>query len=89
MNENQLKSKIFVYKSIDNIMILSLIACAIYGIAYAEDKTIIIGICLAILALVGTIGRAIHNHIAKLRVQLDLIRRNNKTEQQRKLMSAR
>ena len=89
MNENQLKSKIFLYKSIDNVMMWSLIACAIYGFTYAENKGVIIGVCFALLALIGTIGRTLHNHIALLRVQLAAIKRTNETEERRRLMSAR
>ena len=89
MNENQLKNKIFILKSIDNALMLSLVVSAIYGFTYAENKEFMIILCLALLAALGTIGRGIHNYIAKLRVQLDMVRRTNKTEQLRKLMSTR
>lgn len=89
MNENQLKAKIFILKAIDTVLILALIGTAIYSFTYAENVEFMIGVCLAILAVVNTIGRAIHRKVAQMGVQLEMLRRKNKTEAQRRLMGAR
>lgn len=89
MNENQIKTKILVLKSIDIILIFSLIAAVIYSVFYAEDKVFMMFACLAGLFLVGTVGRMITNKIAILHVQLEMLIRDKRKEQQRTLMSTR
>ena len=89
MNENQIKFKIYFLKSIDTIFVLTLTGLAIYSALYAENKEYMIVVCLVGLFLVSVLGRAIAKKVALLRVQLDILMRERKTEEQRTIMSTR
>lgn len=89
MNENQLKTKIFVLKAIDTILITGLLVTVAYTVFYAEEKEFMIFVCLVTLALVSLIGRSTKNMASILGVQLQILLRDKKREQQRTLMGTR
>jgi hypothetical protein len=89
MNENQIKTKIIILKSIDTILILSLIAAAIYTSFYAEEKAFLIIACLVALVFISALGRFISNKVAVMHVQLEMLIRDKKKEKQRTLLSTR
>ena len=89
MNENQIKIKIFILKSIDTVLVIALVIAAIYTALYAEDKEFMIISCLVGLFLVNTLGRVTNKKVAIMRVQLDILIRDKKKEEQRTLMGTR
>ncbi len=89
MNINQLKTKIFILKAIDFVLIISLIVAGIYTAFYAQNREFMIIMCLVGLFLVNTLGRFTNNKIALMHVQLDILLRDKKKEEQRTLMGTR
>jgi hypothetical protein len=89
MNENQLKTGIFILKAIDTILMTVLLAAVAYTIFYVEEKQFMIFVCLVVLALVGVLGRFSKNKIAVLAVQLQILQRDKKKEEQRTIMGTR
>jgi hypothetical protein len=89
MNVNQIKTKIFILKSIDTILVLSLIALAYYSALYSSNKEMMLIYCLIGLFLVNTLGRYTSKKIALMKIQIDMMERENKKEQQRALIKAR
>ena len=89
MNENQIKTKIFCLKALDTVLVIALMVAAIYTALYAENKEFMIASCLVGLFLVNTLGRFTNNKVALLGVQLDILIRKKKKEEQRTLMGTR
>lgn len=89
MNENQLKTKIFLLRALDTTLMLIVIGLAIYAIFYAENKEVMIIACLVGLFLVNALGRVTNKWISLMGVQLERLKRDRKTEEQRTLMSTR
>lgn len=89
MNENQLKTKIILLRGFDTSMVIALTAVAIYSALYSEEKEFMIIACMVGLLLVSILGRAIANKVAVLRVQLEMVQREKRTEEQRTLMGTR
>lgn len=89
MNVNQIKTRIIILKSIDTILILSLIAMACYSAFYSSNKEVMLLYCLMGLFLVNTIGRFTSRRIALMEIQISMTERENKKEQQRTLMKTR
>ena len=76
-------------KSLDTILVLSLIATAFYSFFYAENKEMMLIYCLVGLYLVNTIGRYTSKKIALINIQIDITEREKKREEQRTLMRTR
>jgi len=89
MNENQLKTRIFILKSIDVILVIALTIAGIYSVFYAPNKEFMIILCLVGLFLVNTMGKITNNKVAIMGVQLDILIRDKKKEEQRTLMGTR
>jgi hypothetical protein len=87
--ENQIKTKIFIHKSIDAIFIIALAITAIYTALYSENKEFMIASCLAGLFLVNTLGKITNKRIAIMSVQLEALKREHKNEEQRTIMRTR
>jgi len=87
--DNQIKTKIFIYKSIDAIFIIALAITAIYTALYSENKEFMIASCLAGLFLVNTLGKITNKRIAIMGVQLEALKREHKKEEQRTIMRTR
>ena len=89
MNINQLKTRIFFLKSIDTILVLSLITAAFYSVFYAENKEMMLIYCLVGLYLVNTLGRFTNKKVALMRIEIEMMEREKKKEEQRTLMKTR
>ena len=89
MDENKLKTKIFILQAIDTLFVIALTIAAIYSLIYAENKELMIIMCFVGLFLVNTLGRATTKKVAIMRVQIDILKRKMKTEEQRTLMGTR
>jgi phenylacetate-coenzyme A ligase PaaK-like adenylate-forming protein len=89
MNVNQIKTKIFILKSVDTILIVGLIAMACYSAFYSSNKEMMLIYCLIGLFLVNTLGRYTSKKIALMRIQIDMTEREKKKEEQRTLMRTR
>ncbi len=89
MNENQIKTKIFILKSIDTALVFALTIAAIYTALYAENKEFMIISCFVGLFLVNMLGKITIKKIAIMHVQLDILIRDRKREEQRTLMGTR
>ena len=89
MNVNQLKTRIVILKTIDTVLVLAVIVAGIYVAFYAENKEPMILSCLVGLYLVNTLGRYTNNKVALMHVQIEMLTREKKTEEQRTLMRTR
>jgi len=87
--ENQIKTKIFIYKSIDVIFITALAITAIYTALYSENREFMIASCLVGLFLVNLLGKMTNKRIAIMGVQLEALKREHKKEEQRTIMGTR
>ena len=89
MNKNQIKTKIFILRTIDTVLVISLMVAGIYSVFYAENmETMLIG-CFIGLFLLNRLGRMTNNKIALLHVQLGILMRDKKREDQATLMKTR
>ena len=70
-------------------LMATLLGAAAYAIFFAEEKDHWIIICLVILAVVTTFGRFLHKQAALMNVTVNMLLREQKTEEQRTLMSTR
>ncbi len=57
MNVNQLKTRVFILKSIDFILVIALMIAGIYSVIYVENKEFMIIGCLVGLFLVNMLGK--------------------------------
>ncbi len=89
MNINQLKTKIFILKAIDFVLVISLMVAGIYAVFYTQNKEFMIIMCLVGLFLVNTLGKFTNNKVALMHVQLDILLRDKKRDEQRTLMGTR
>ncbi len=89
MNVNQLKTRIFILKAIDTILVLVVIIAAIYTAFYAAEKEFLILGCFIGLFVINTLGRVTGEKIALMRVQMDVLIRKNKKAEQRTIMGTR
>lgn len=89
MNINQLKTKIFILKSIDTILVLGLMAVAAYSFLYAENKEMMLVYCLIGLFMVHNLGKYTSKKVALMHIQIDMLEREKKKEEQRTLMRTR
>jgi hypothetical protein len=89
MNENQIKTKIFLLRSLDTTLVLALMGAGIYAVFYAPNREFMIMMCLVGLFLVNILGKATNKKISLLGVQLERLKRDNRAEEQRALMSSR
>ncbi len=89
MNENQLKMKIYMFRTIDTLLVICLLGASVYAIFYAENKEVMLMVCLAILVITSLLGRVMNQKIALLGVQLEILKREKKREEQNTLMSTR
>jgi uncharacterized membrane protein (Fun14 family) len=89
MNENQLKTKIYLLRALDTTLLLIVVGLGVYAAFYAENKEIMIIACLVGLFLVNALGRATNKSITLMGIQLEKLKREKKTEEQRTLMSTR
>ena len=76
-------------KSLDTILVLSLIATAFYSFFYAENREMMLFFCLVGLCLVSLFGRFTSEKIALMKIQIDMTEREKKKEEQRTLMRTR
>ena len=89
MNENQIKTKIFLLKGLDTVLVLSLLGAGVYAALYAPNKEFMIVACFIGLFLVNIFGRFSAKKVSVMRIQLEMIRREKKAEEQRTLLSTR
>jgi len=89
MDENQLKTRIFVLQAIDTLFVIALTIAAFFSVLYAENKEITLIMCLVGLFLVNTLGKMTNKKVAIMGVQLEALRRKTKLEEQRTLMNTR
>ena len=89
MNVNQLKTRVFVFKSIDTILVLGLIGAAAYTALYSDNKETMLIACLVGLYLVNTLGRYTSQKVAKMKNEIKKLEREKKQEEQRKMMKNR
>jgi hypothetical protein len=89
MNENQVRTRIFILKAIDKILMVALIGAVIYTAFYAPNKEFMIFVCLVGLMVLNTVGRFTNKRISIMGVQLELLIREKKKEEQRTIMSTR
>ena len=89
MDENQLKTRIFVLQAIDTILVIALTIAAFFSVLYAENKEFTLIMCLVGLFLVNTLGKITNKKVAIMGVQLEALRRETKAEKQRTLMRTR
>jgi len=89
MNINQLKTKIFILKAIDTILVTALLGAVVYAIFFTENKEFMIYTCLVILVVVNLVGKFTNKKSALMRVQLDILIRDKKKEEQRTIMGTR
>ena len=76
-------------RGLDIVLITSLFVTAGYTYFYAKNKEFMIIVTVVILAIVSVVGRIIFRKVSLLRVQLDMLLRTKKTEEQRTIMSTR
>ncbi|MCG8379145.1 MAG: hypothetical protein MI865_06700 [Proteobacteria bacterium] len=88
-NVNQLKMWIFILQAIDSVLVIVLTSVAIYSVFYAEDKEYMIIACLIGLFFVNSLGRFTHKRVANMRIQMEMLLREQKTQEQRTLMATR
>jgi len=90
MNKNQIKTKIFILRSIDTVLAIALMVAGIYSTLYHTDniETVLIAIFIG-LFLLNWLGRMTNNKIAVLRVQLGILMRDMKREEQATIMKTR
>ncbi|MBL1141919.1 MAG: hypothetical protein HND53_07815 [Proteobacteria bacterium] len=89
MNVNQIKTKIFILKAIDVILVTSFLVTCLYTALYAENKGFMIFCCFVGLFLVNAIGNMTSKKVAILHVQLEMLERDLKREKQRTLLNTR
>jgi uncharacterized membrane protein len=89
MNINQIKTRIFILKAIDFILVVSLMVGGIYSVIHSDNKEFTIIACLVGLFLVNSLGQFTNNKVAIMRIQLDMLIRDKKKEEQRTLMGTR
>jgi hypothetical protein len=89
MNENQIRTKIFILKAIDKILMFVLLGAVIYTAFYAPNKEFMIFVCLVGLMVLNAAGRFTNKIISIMGVQLELLIREKKKEDQRTLLSTR
>ncbi len=89
MNENQLKTKIYLLRALDTVLVLTVIGIAIYTVFYAQNKEFMIMASLVGLFIVNLVGRETNKRISLMGVQLEKLKRDKRTEEQRTLLSTR
>lgn len=89
MNENQLKTKIFMLRTVDLALVISVVMTVVYTVFYAQEKGIMTIICLAGVFLLNTFGRISSNKIALMRVHLTILDRKRKQQEHATLISSR
>lgn len=89
MNENQLKTRIFVLQAIDTLFVIALTIAAFFSVLNAENKEFTLIMCLVGLFLVNTLGKMTNKKVAIMGVQLETLRRETKLEKQRTIMNTR
>lgn len=76
-------------KAIDAIFAMALMVAGIYAVFYAENKEFMIISCLVGLFLVNMLGQITNKRVAIMSVQLDMLIRDKKKEEQRTIMGTR
>lgn len=89
MNENQIKMRMLLFRAIDTILVFALMGLGIFSVFYSTHKEIMIAACLVGLFFVNMLGRETNRRVALLGVQLEILKREKKTQEQRTLMSTR
>lgn len=89
MNKNQIKTKILILRTVDTVLVIALMVAGIYSVLYADNKETMLVACFIGLLLLNRLGRMTNNKIALLRVQLGILMRDMKREEQATLMRTR
>ncbi len=75
MKEEQLKTRIYLLRSLDWILFLAVIAFGIYAFLYAENRFLMAVITMIGLLIVHWVGNYTYEKSATMRVNLDILRR--------------
>ncbi|MEJ2762199.1 MAG: hypothetical protein P8126_11915 [Gammaproteobacteria bacterium] len=75
MNEDQMKTKMFLLQMLDWVLFLSALSFGVYALFYAQNKLLMSLIALLGLLLVDYLGKFTFDQTAILRVDLNILRR--------------
>ncbi|MEX2525657.1 MAG: hypothetical protein WD750_11925 [Gammaproteobacteria bacterium] len=75
MKENQLKTRLYLIRSLDWILFLSVLAFGIYAFLYAENRFLAALVAVTGLLIVHWVGNYTFEKSAIMQVDLDILRR--------------
>ena len=85
MNESQIKSRIFIIRSVDFAFLIAVFGLGYYSVRYSEHGAIMGAVTLAGLFLVNRLGNYSSAKIASLRIQARKLEKEKKDAQRRKV----
>jgi hypothetical protein len=84
MNETQVKFKIFLMRALDWALLLAVFGTGTWAILYAENGEMIALASIVGLFFVSKLGNYTNTKIAAMKVDLEIEKRRQKQEQDRK-----
>ena len=80
MNEGQIKARIFLIKSVDYLLIIAVMSLAVYALNHRENMNLLMTAFLLGLMLVNRVGNFTLSKIAVLRIEMEKLKREKKSE---------